>query len=236
MEVATQKYYVYEYFVVSTGEVFYVGKGCGNRYKSLSSRNKFFRDFYRTHDCDVRIVLNGLTEEQAYQEEFNRIQWYRAHTQYRLTNQTDGGDGTRGFKPSEEQKRKIGNTLRQKWQDQKFRSHIIESRHDPDSTFQSAAFKNKISALVTGEKNPNYGNHWTPEMKTALSNKQKQSGRYIGSMNPNAKRIRCVETGEVFEMISDAMQKYHVKHDSSFTVALKHPTRTAAGLHWQYCN
>ncbi len=46
------KYYVYEWFIVSTDEVFYVGKGCGDRYKKLSGRNKFFMDMYRTHQCD----------------------------------------------------------------------------------------------------------------------------------------------------------------------------------------
>lgn len=28
-------FYVYEWYIVETGEIFYVGKGCKNRYKSM---------------------------------------------------------------------------------------------------------------------------------------------------------------------------------------------------------
>lgn len=49
-------FYVYEWYIVDTNEVFYVGKGKKDRYKNLHSRNKFFLDMLRTHNCDVRIV------------------------------------------------------------------------------------------------------------------------------------------------------------------------------------
>lgn len=38
----------------------------------------------------------------------------------------------------------------------------------------------------------------------------------------------CVETGEIFECIKYAKEKYGIKSDGSLTVALKNPTRTAA--------
>lgn len=226
------KYYVYEWFIVPTGEVFYVGKGCGGRYKTLSSRNKFFLDMYNTHDCDVRIIEDQLYEDDAYELEHSTVRWYREHTNYRLTNQTDGGDGTRGYKPSEEQKGKIGLYFKKKWEDATWRQNIISQRHDPDSTYQSQEFKQKISSLVSGEKNPNYGNYWTEEMKENLRQKQKESCRYVGTRNPNHKSIQCVETQERFECIKYAKEKYGVKSQASFTIALDHPNRTAAGLHW----
>ena len=34
-----KKFYVYEWYNIDTNEVFYVGKGCGNRYKTTSRRN-----------------------------------------------------------------------------------------------------------------------------------------------------------------------------------------------------
>ena len=33
------KFYVYEWYNVETNEIFYVGKGCNNRYKNISDRN-----------------------------------------------------------------------------------------------------------------------------------------------------------------------------------------------------
>lgn len=226
------KYYVYEWFIVPTDEVFYVGKGCGDRYKTLSKRNRFFLDMYRTHDCDVRFIETNLYEEDAYQLEYDTIRWYRDHTTYRLTNQTDGGDGTRGFHPSTDQIRKIGMASRAMWANEEWKSAVIAKRYREDSAYQSQAFKDKMAKIVSGSNNPNYQNYWTSEMRERLSIKQKTSGRYDGAQNPNSKAIQCVETGEVFSCINDARVKYNVKHPSSFTVALLHQTRTAAGLHW----
>ena len=44
----------------------------------------------------------------------------------------------------------------------------------------------------------------------------------------------CIETGEVFDCIKYAREKYQIKSEGSMTVALKYPTRTAGGLHWKY--
>lgn len=227
------KYYVYEWYVVETDEVFYVGKGCEKRAWTLK-RNKFFLDMYNTHNCGVRIVQDNLYEDDAYQLEYETIQWYKTHTDYRLTNQTEGGDGTLGYKLTPEQIEKMTLAIKEKWRDKNWRQEIIRRRHLPDSTYQSEEFKRKISSLVQGENNPNYGHRWTDEMKDALSIKQIESHRYDGFKNPNAKQIQCIETEEIFDCITEAMQKYNVKCAASFTVALQHPTRTAAGLHWKY--
>ena len=187
---------------------------------------------YNSHNCNVRIVQPDLYEEDAYQLEYETVKWYREHTKYRLTNQTDGGDGTRGFMLSDEQIAHISEASKRQWQNEEWKEAVIAKRHLPTSTYQSKAFKEKISSLVSREKNPNYGNYWSDEQKNALSKKQISSGRYIGSKNPNSKKIQCVETGETFDCISSAMEKYGVRYPASFSVALNNPTRTAASLHW----
>lgn len=70
--------------------------------------------------------------------------------------------------------------------------------------------------------------------KENLRQKQKNNPIYYNENNPNAKRIMCVETGEIFNCIKYAKEKYHIKSDGSLTVALKNPNRTAAKLHWKY--
>lgn len=101
------------------------------------------------------------------------------------------------------------------------------------SPYQTIEFRSKISELVQGKDNPNYGHRWNDEMKRRLSQKALMRG-YDGAGNPNAKPIRCIETNEEFQCIKDAQEKYGVKTCGSFTWALKYPTRTAAGLHWEY--
>lgn len=79
MTESDRKYYVYEWYNVDTGHVFYVGKGTGDRYKKVSqgSRNKFFVRYYNAHHCDVRIIANNLTEMEAYNQEHETILKYK---------------------------------------------------------------------------------------------------------------------------------------------------------------
>jgi hypothetical protein len=225
------KYYVYVWKIKNTNEVFYIGKGCGDRYKSLRSRNKFFLDMYNSHDCYVQIAYRNLDEETAYRIEYLLVQYFK--DKGRLTNQTDGGDGTRGFKMPLEVIEKIKSTLRKKYTPE-LKKAISDERKQPNSIYQSELFKLKSTnnGNWSGSNNPNYGHRWSEEMKNNLRNKQIESKRYIGSKNPNHKRIKCIETNEFFDCVQDAQAKYNVKNQSSFSWALKYPTRTAAGLHW----
>lgn len=49
-------FYVYEWFIIDTNEIFYVGKGCKDRYKDTRSRNKMFNEFYKRFNCNTRII------------------------------------------------------------------------------------------------------------------------------------------------------------------------------------
>ena len=65
-------FYVYEWFIKSTNEIFYVGKGSGRRYK-VRKHNRFFNDVVKNNDCDSRIVKTFQTEEEAFAYEYERI-------------------------------------------------------------------------------------------------------------------------------------------------------------------
>lgn len=236
MQSTNKIFYNYIWYIVEPYEVFYVGKGSGKRYKQINNRNKFFKDMYNTHKCDVKIVKKHLSEEEAFENEKRLIKWYKEHTNYRLTNQTDGGDGSSGYKCSYKTKEKLSKINKAKWEDKEFYERMLKIRRNPNGAYKSNEFREKISKLVKGEKNPNYNNHWTQEQKEHLSRIRKQNGKSAGIKNPKATKIICIETGEIFDLIKDAMKKYNVKHEGSFTVALDNKTRTAAGLHWKRFN
>lgn len=63
--VNARRYYVYEWFIKSTGEVFYVGKGTDNRVTSNKDRNKHFLAIKKKYDCDCRIVKEFDDEQEA---------------------------------------------------------------------------------------------------------------------------------------------------------------------------
>lgn len=91
-----RRYYVYEWYIVETDEVFYIGKGTGGRCYS-TRRNKMFKDFYSTHNCDVRKVRDNLTEAEAFMLEHFLIIYYLDETDCRLTNQNTGGSARTSY-------------------------------------------------------------------------------------------------------------------------------------------
>jgi hypothetical protein len=87
-------FYIYEWFNVETGEVFYVGKGTKNRFKNTTKRNKYFKNYFNKYKCDVRKVKTKLTEEEAFALEIELIEKYKSIDQCK-TNLTLGGEGCR---------------------------------------------------------------------------------------------------------------------------------------------
>lgn len=227
-----RKFYVYEWYIIDTNEVFYVGKGTGKRFRTTSGRNKFFQCMYKSHKCDVRKIYENLSEKEAFEKEKEIIKYYKQNTDYRLTNQTDGGEGTSGWIASKEFRDKQSKIHKLQWQDENYRKKMIDIRNAENSSYKSKEFREKISKLVQGENNPNYNNYWTEEQKNKLRIKQQNNPLYKDETNPNAKRVICVETGEVFECIKFAKEKYKIKSDGSITVALKNRIRTAGKMHW----
>lgn len=79
-------FYVYEWFIKNTGEIFYVGKGSGNRYKVFHERAYEAEKIRNMYDTESRFVGTGLTEEQAIELEDKEITRILNETKDRLTN------------------------------------------------------------------------------------------------------------------------------------------------------
>lgn len=108
------EFYVYEHWRMDREEPFYVGKGKGKRAHNMHARNrhhlaiqaKVHREGFAV---EVRIVMSGLTEEEAYKLECERINFWRLQGAD-LANMSNGGEGgasgvTRVF--TEEHKAKL---------------------------------------------------------------------------------------------------------------------------------
>lgn len=79
-------YYVYEWYVKETGEIFYVGKGRGDRYKEYHERAYEAERIRKEYKTEVRFVAQGLSEEQALEIETNEMCRVLNETNDRLTN------------------------------------------------------------------------------------------------------------------------------------------------------
>lgn len=84
-------FYVYEWYIKSTNEVIYVGKGFRNRYR-VKKHNKFFNEMIKRYDCDSRIVKEFESEQDAFEYEFVRIRELKSINQC-VCNIHEGGYG-----------------------------------------------------------------------------------------------------------------------------------------------
>jgi hypothetical protein len=83
------EYYVYEWFILETGEIFHIGKGKYRRmFDKKNNRNKYFKNIVSKYECDVRIFKDNLTEEEAWKIEKERIAELRPRTNFHV-----GGSG-----------------------------------------------------------------------------------------------------------------------------------------------
>lgn len=103
---AEAKFYTYIHRRGDTGEVFYVGKGSGQRAGQASSRNTWWKNIAKLHGHKVEIVAYWDVERDALDHECALIAEYRA-SGAQLVNATDGGDGICGYRHTPETKEKI---------------------------------------------------------------------------------------------------------------------------------
>lgn len=187
-------FYVYMHVKCSDGVPFYVGKGKNKRYSNHFDRNVFWKRTAKKYGVKVIIYRDGLQEWAAFELEQDIIALHgrRNIGTGSLCNLSDGGEGQSGYIPSHESNKK---------RSEKLKGRVLSESH-----------KKKI-----GDKNRR--RKLTEDTKKKLSDSRK--GRFAGENHPLfgvkkskesiektvaslRKKIRCIETGEIFKSVTDA--------------------------------
>lgn len=99
-------HYVYSHHKPDDGSVFYIGKGSGNRAYTYGNRNKYWKNTVAKHGgFEVHILASKLTANEALNFERIVITKLRENEKVKLSNLTDGGDGS--YNPSDETREKM---------------------------------------------------------------------------------------------------------------------------------
>lgn len=141
-------YYVYEWYIVNTNEVIYVGKGTGRRYR-VRKHNKFFNDMICRYKCDSRIVKEFEDEKDAFEYEFERVRELKAKGEC-VCNIYDGGfGGTTSWWTEEERQRYSEKNVMKSREQRKRMSH-----DNPMKKKEIAQKTNskKMRAVIIGDK------------------------------------------------------------------------------------
>jgi hypothetical protein len=194
-----QDFYVYEHRRKDTGAVFYVGKGRKCRASNKSNRGKYWSNVCKgAGGFTISYPVKEVDEELALLAEMELIDAYR-QMGVRIVNITDGGEGTTGWVPTEETKRKIGNANKHTPKASGERHGMYGKKHSEESL---AKMRESQSSREWGKKHPFYGKRHTDAAKAKVSLAKK--GKCVGSQNPFygkthtpevAERIRAAQLG-----------------------------------------
>jgi len=169
---STKDFYVYVHRKATTGQIFYVGKGHGDRLKWTHSRSKFWNSIVKKHGFTYEVIADNLQEWYAFEIEKEIILFYGREN---LCNLTDGGDGPSGAKRTEETKKKISIS-------KSGENHFCFGKFGKDSPsfgrVASAETKKKMSIARLGCKHHFFG--------------------VKDDKHQNAKKIKCVELDITF--------------------------------------
>lgn len=249
MEAQEKTYLIYKHVNKINGKI-YIGQTClstnkrwqnGYGYKSyttLPNNKKIPSHFwsaiqkYGWDNFEHKVLIHGLTKEQADSWEKKLIKrWDLMNPQRGYNKQCGGSHGTR----SQEIIQKFLGELNPK----AIPVYCIETG-ERFGTIKEAQIKYSTSHIKDACNDFSKirgGMHWALEkdwinmdntIKKEIIDKDTSSKN---EKNPNAKKILCIETGEVFNCIKHAMEKFDISR-----VALNNhingKTKTCCGYHW----
>lgn len=197
--------------------------------KGYKYNEHFFRAIqkYGWENIKHEVLFENLTKEEAEEKEIEMIALYNSTDASRGYNLRKGGSACSFSESSIEKMRTshIGKTLPEE-QKRKI-SKALKGRKTSTGTLghkYSEETKAKMRASQIGKR-------LSEEAKKKISEAKK--GRHTGKENHKSRRVRNIDTGEVFETISLASQKYGINH-SDIVEVCRGRRKKSKGYRWEY--
>jgi hypothetical protein len=232
-----KNFYVYIHRKATNGEVFYVGKGVGDRSHVFSTRSDWWKRTAEKHGVIVEVVSDNLQEWYAFELEAELISLYgRKDTgDGPLVNMTNGGEGASGHSHSEETRFKISIANSGKSRsDETKRKLAILSRGNTNMLGKtlSEETKAKLSLLNIGKKHS-----VESKLKMALASKGRTHTEEAKQKCKKANEVRMKQVvrsdGIVFTSVSDAARSVD-GCQPNISAVITGKRKTAYGYGWEF--
>lgn len=237
-------HYTYLHRRGDTGELFYVGKGTGQRAWSKSKRNEYWHNIVNAHGYSVEVSARWSAAEEAFEHEKFLI-WCFRDMGAKLCNMTDGGDGL--CNPSKEVRERIANSLRGRTgrpMKETTKELLREQRTGAGNPMygktvsEEAKEKQKKSLAASGYK---HSPETFKKISKALRNGYHPMRGLTGSRHHSSKPVVCVETSTKFGSIGEAVRWLQANgheraRDWNICAACNGKRKSAYGMHWRYHN
>jgi len=238
-------FYVYIHRKKTTKEVFYVGKGKGNRAYQKSRRNKFWKNIVEKHDFIVDFVEVGLQEWAAFELEQNLIAYYgrRDLNDGPLVNATEGGEGAVGHIWSEELRAWRSEKTKEQFSSEEMRKKASDAKRGRKLTQEHRLLS--LAALDRGrEKQKQVTSLMLKEKWKDPEFRQKMSDRASSFKMPEEAKTKIANAlskpvkrsdGQVFKSISEAGRVLG-RYPNKIVLAVNGKRKTAYGYKWEFVN
>jgi len=194
------------------------GKGYEPNKHFFAAINKYGWPSFR-HD----ILAEGLSREEACAMEIALIAEHDSTNPTKGYNLSKGGDKTTlGYHYSEESRQRISRSLVGK------RKGIPHSPEHRERLRQAQRGK-KLSAEHRAKLREVLGGRF----QTDEARRRQRENTPKGSRHHRATAIRCENTGEIFQTIQEAADRYNL-HRSNISAVCRGLQTTAGGLRWKY--
>jgi hypothetical protein len=142
-------FYVYEFYIVETDEIIYVGKGTGARYKVRYGRNTLLQDMFEKYNCDSRIVKEFDNEKDAFRYEYERIKELKEKGLCKCNIHSGGAGGSSEYWTDELRKEYSENNI---MKDESQRKRMSEHNPMKNPEISSKVNSQKKRPVIVGDK------------------------------------------------------------------------------------
>ena len=185
---------------------------------------KYGRENFTVEQIDIAADRDELDKKEIYWIDFynstNHSIGYNIHT---------GGEH---HVTSEETKKKISESMKGRIFSEEHRRKISEAKKGvKKSPEEVERMRQRMRGKYQGENNYWWGKNRSDETKRKISIARK--GKYALGDSPNALKVENIETGEIFDCMKLACEKYKM-NASSLTKVCRGKRPTCGGYHWRY--